>query len=63
MIKALTDTGFVILGLTSENVKGLQDDKPIVFDLAELGLEPRQVAIVYGDDANAIVSKLTEGRT
>lgn len=63
MIKALGITGegtpLVILGLSGENVTRLVASEPILINLAELGLPPLQLSIVYGKTEEDIVAKLT----
>lgn len=58
MIKATTESGSVILGLTAENLKRLKANQPIAFCLSEIGLEPRKVMICYGKDEQAIARSL-----
>jgi hypothetical protein len=45
---------FILLGLSKENVEGLQESKPIFIDLSEFGV-PRQIAIVYGETEDRIL--------
>jgi len=51
VIKAIVATrsgNIVALGLSLMNLRKLQNQQPIVFDLADLGLPPQQVMIFYG---------------
>lgn len=52
----------VILGLSGENMTRLVADKPIRFDLAELGLPPCMVVIMYGTTEQAITARLAAFR-
>ncbi len=47
MIKALHGNR-IILGLSDENLRRLQNDEPIVFNLQELGLPDYEVVIFNG---------------
>jgi hypothetical protein len=62
MIKAVGRTGdgtpLLILGLSAENVKRLMNDKPITFNLSEVGLESMQVAIIGGPTEQFIMEQL-----
>lgn len=48
MLKGVTTNGVVILGLDGENWSRLTAGKPIVFDLADLGLPTQSVVILGG---------------
>lgn len=41
-------------GLSEENIKRLKAGNPIYFDLAELGVDGFQVAIIYGETEEQI---------
>lgn len=66
MIKARGRTGdgrpVVLLGLSGENVARLVADEPIVFDLAQLGLGPCRVVILYGRTEEEIAGWLERRR-
>ncbi len=47
MLKAKMSTGTLILGIDAENVRRLQDGKPIYINLEELG-GASAIAILYG---------------
>ncbi len=57
MIKARLSDGTLILGLSAENLKRLQQGKPILFDGHQLGY-PGKIAIVYGETEDAIAKDL-----
>ena len=65
MIKAtgVSDTGsqLLILGLSGESVTRLAANEPIVFDLAEVGMAPCAVVIMYGRTDAAVMEKLRSG--
>ncbi len=65
MIKAtgVSDCGhpLLILGLSGENVARLAADEPIVFDLAEVGMAPCSVVIMYGRTEDVLTAKLKAG--
>lgn len=63
MIKAIVSDDrhpgpMVVLGLSGENVTRLVAGEPILIDLAQLGLPPQRVSIVYGKTEEAIVAEL-----
>ena len=49
MIKAIKGNQ-LILGFSDENLKRLQNDQPIKFNLSELGLDDMEVFIFNGKD-------------
>lgn len=49
----------VVLGIDANNVRLLQDDKPIVKDLAPLGIK-LQVAIIYGKTLIDVATQIRE---
>ncbi len=57
MIKAKIGDLYV-LGLSHENISRLMEDKPILFDLSEIGLEGK-MSIMYGVTENDIKKRLT----
>lgn len=65
MIKAtgVSETGspLLILGLSGANVTRLAANEPIVFDLAEVGMAPCAVVIMYGRTDAAVMEKLRAG--
>lgn len=51
MLKAVGEVNgcpLLLIGLSEENIRRLQDDQPIVFDTAELGLPPTTVVVAGG---------------
>lgn len=48
----------VILGLSGENVTRIVAGEPLVVDMAEMGLPPMEVAIIYGRTEQAILENL-----
>ena len=57
MVKAKIGDLYV-LGLSHENISRLMEDKPILFDLREIGLEGK-MSIIYGITENDIKEQLT----
>lgn len=57
MIKAVKDN-VIILGLTDENLRRMQNDQPIKFNTKELGLGDFEVFIIHGKDEDAITDLL-----
>jgi hypothetical protein len=47
----------LIIGLSGENMTRLMADKPIKFDMAEVGLPPLTVVIVGGKTEDAITEQ------
>lgn len=62
MIKASGRTAdgrpLAVLGLSGENVTRLAANEPIVIDLAELGLPPTVVVLIYGRTEQTITDQL-----
>ncbi|MBO2461750.1 hypothetical protein [Actinomadura violacea] len=63
MLKATTTSKkdgrpLVILGLSGENVTRLAAGEPIIVDMAEMGLPPMEVAIIYGRTEQVILENL-----
>lgn len=50
----------VFIGMTDDNITRLQDGKPLVVDLAELGLPATVVSIFTGRDHNDLTRQLRE---
>ncbi len=48
MIKAITNEGTIIFGLSDENIKRLTAGEPIVLNLKSMNLEDRKVIIFNG---------------
>lgn len=59
MIKALLGNRTVLIGLSARNIEQLQLGKPILFDLAVLGLPSQQIAVAAGATEDAIAADLT----
>lgn len=57
MIRARTQDGTVILGITAENVTRLKDGRPILVDLLQLGGAER-VVILYGETMTDLIRQL-----
>ena len=60
MIKAKCNDGTLIFGLTKENITMLQQKKPILFNLKEMGLEDRQIIIMYEETDEKIYEELVD---
>lgn len=63
MIKAIGSIGkqpLLMLGLSGENVTRLAAGEPIRFNMAEIGLEPREVVIFYGKTEEDCMQQLRE---
>jgi hypothetical protein len=58
MIKALLGTEVAILGLSRRNVDLLLSGKPIMVNLAELGLRHQQVILIAGETEESILEDL-----
>jgi hypothetical protein len=62
MLKFTAMTGdnrkLVVLGLERENVRLLTEGKPLVADLAELGIPGVIVSLMFGETSDAILSEL-----
>jgi hypothetical protein len=62
MLKFTARTGdnrtLVVLGLEGENVRLLTEGKPLVADLAELGIPGIIVSLMYGETQDAILDEL-----
>lgn len=56
MIKAKTINGSVLLGIDRENIKRLQDNKPIRVKGSELGID-HDIFIVYGETLDDIAKE------
>lgn len=59
MFKAATKDS-VFLGLSTENLRRLQQRKPIVFDGADIGIAGKQFCIAWGETEEAIAEELTQ---
>lgn len=65
MIKAtgeLDGRRTLFLGLSAVNVRRLQQNEPIVFDLAEMGWGTGQVVIMFGETEEVIADRLLGGK-
>ena len=60
MLKAKTNTGDIIFGLSKQNIRKLKEGKPILINLEDLGLEKRRVMIFYGDTEKKMQDELNE---
>lgn len=58
MIKALLGTDVAVLGLSRTNIDRLLQGKPIMVNLAEIGLRNQQVVIIAGETEQDIVEDL-----
>lgn len=57
--KADSPTGPLIgLGLSAQNLRLLQEGKPIVINLADLGLPPGRVLIFYGETEASMAAEM-----
>jgi len=59
MIKALMGND-LLFGISEENVIRLKKGMPIVFNLKEMGLEDRQVVIMYGQTEQDMYRELAD---
>lgn len=50
----------VVLGLTPENIARLEDDKTIVFNMAEMDLPPMKVVIAVGASEDYFLDQLSQ---
>jgi hypothetical protein len=50
----------LLVGLSGENVTRLAAGEPIVVDLAEMGLEPYKIVLMYGATDADIVTEVRE---
>lgn len=60
MIKAKCNDGTLIFGLSKINIEQLQKGKPIVFNLKDMGLEDREVIIMYGETEDTMYKDLID---
>lgn len=60
MIKAKCNDGTLIFGLSKENVSKLQEGKPILINLKDMGLEDRKVIIMYGETEEKMYEDLVD---
>jgi hypothetical protein len=60
MIKAKCNNGDLIFGLSKENITRLQKGQPIVFNLKEMGLEDKEVVIMYGETEDDMYKDLVD---
>lgn len=60
MIKAKCNDGTLIFGLSKMNVELLQQGKPIVLNLKDMGLEDRRVIIMYGETEEKMYEDLVD---
>lgn len=51
----------LVFGITDENIKRLKEDKPIKFNLSELGMDDITVYICHGKDEQALYEQFKEG--
>lgn len=58
MIKALLGHDVAVLGLTRTNIERLLDNKPIMVNLAEIGLRSQKVVIIAGETEESIMEDL-----
>lgn len=60
MIKARLSNGDLVFGLSSENIKRLKDNQPIVINLKDVGLEDRRIMITYGDTEEKLYKEMID---
>jgi len=58
MIKAKLTDGSLLFGISAENVKRLKQGQPIHLNLKDMGLEDREVLIMYGETEQDIMAEL-----
>lgn len=54
MLKAKTNHGDLIFGITEDNVRLLKEGKPIKINLGEMGLEEKTIIIFYSETENGL---------
>lgn len=62
MLKAIAGSN-LILGLSEKNLELLKTDKPIKFNLKDLGLQDMNVIIFYGKTEQELMSLVKDGIT
>jgi hypothetical protein len=62
MIKARAGD-LMVFGLSDRNLELLQQGRPIIIDLREIGLESGRVMILYGKTEKAITDELAKAAT
>lgn len=60
MIKARINNGDILFGLNKKNLELLQQMKPIVINLKDMGLEERRVVICFGETEDKLFEELSE---
>lgn len=58
MIKALTNNGDVIVGLSRKNCEKLLEGKPIILQLSDMGRPPQIVILCAGETEEALMREL-----
>lgn len=59
MIRAILTDGSLILGLSRANTEKLQEGKPIILQLSDIGLPRQKICIMYGDTEQKIMEALS----
>lgn len=60
MIKATLKNGGLLFGLSKENIHRLMNGEPIQFNLKKMGLEDRNVIIMYGETEEKMYEELID---
>jgi hypothetical protein len=60
MIKAKLNNGDILFGLSKTNLELLQQGKPIVVNLKDLGLEDKKIIICFGETEDKIFEDLID---
>lgn len=58
MIKAKLSNGDLVFGLSEENVRRLKEGQPVKINLKDMGLEDRNILIVYGETEEKIYEEM-----
>jgi hypothetical protein len=60
MFKGKLNNGDIVLGLSAENIRRMQNKEPIIFNLKTLELEDRNVIIMFGETEATIYEELID---
>jgi hypothetical protein len=60
MFKGKLNNGDIVLGLSAENIRRMQNKEPIIFNLKTLELEDRNVIIMFGETESTIYEELID---
>lgn len=60
MFKGKLTNGDLVFGLSKKNIQLLQEGKPILINLKDIGLEERRIVICYGETEDKIFLDLID---